>query len=393
MIRRLRRWWAVLPCTLAAVLAAAPPAAADQIRDDEWHLDFLHVAQAHRISQGDGVTVAVIDTGVNADHPDLAGNVLPGVDLTGADTKGQQDVAKHGTAMAGLIAAHGHGPGGADGVQGIAPHAKILPIRVNQTEFAGKGSLPDAIETAITDGAKVISISLASGIDGALEHAVQDALDADVVIVAAAGNRPVDGSVIYPARLPGVVAVGAIGRDGALAPISMTGPEVVLAAPGVDVLSTCEHNAYCDGNGTSDATAIVSGAAALIRSKYPNLPAKEVVHRLTATATDKGAPGRDPEYGYGVLNLVAALTANVPPESPAPATSGPSSPGAAVSQPAAEPSIDVSGAAPLKFSPLLFVCLGVVAVLFLGGVGVAVWLVVRARNKPPGPVTTRNPPT
>ena len=117
-------------CCLATVLLAAPPAAADSIRDREWHLNYLNVTAAQVQSQGDGVVVAVVDTGVNGNHPDLAGNVLPGVDVSGAGApNGQQDTDGHGTAMASLIAGHGHGTGNGDGVLGIAPQAKIFPVR------------------------------------------------------------------------------------------------------------------------------------------------------------------------------------------------------------------------------------------------------------------------
>jgi len=132
-----------------------------------------------------------------------------------------------------------------------------------------------------------------------------------------------------------VLAVGGIDRYGRRAAISVTGPQIDLVAPAVDIYSTSIDGKYRKGTGTSDATAIVAGAVALIRSKYPHLPAREVVHRLTATAVDKGPPGRDDEYGYGVIDIVAALTADVPPlgfesaTASAPAGDGPSAPAAA----------------------------------------------------------------
>lgn len=120
--------------------------------------------------------------------------------------------------------------------------------------------------------------------------------------------------------------MGGVSRTGSHAPVSVTGPEIDLVAPAVDIYSTSINGKYRKGTGTSDATAIVAGAAALVRSKYPNLPAEEVVHRLTATAIDKGPPGRDDVYGYGVIDLVAALTADVPPlgfeSAPAPPDGG-----------------------------------------------------------------------
>lgn len=144
--------------------------------------------------------------------------------------------------------------------------------------------------------------------------AVERAVKADVVVVAGAGNTPKSKQVAFPAKLPGVVAVAGTDKDGNHAAISATGPEVVLAAPAVDIVSTGAFGKYVTGEGTSNSTAIVAGVVALVRSRFPELPAAEVVRRLTATATDRGKPGRDDEYGYGIVNPVAALTAEVPSE-------------------------------------------------------------------------------
>ncbi|MET7833590.1 type VII secretion-associated serine protease mycosin [Micromonospora sediminicola] len=281
-----------------------------QVREDQWHLRFLRAADAQRLSQGDGITVAIPDTGIDL-HPDLADNVLPGIDLDGA-SDGRQDINGHGTSMAGLIAAHGKSD--RTGALGIAPRAKLLPIRSELV--AGKGDtdeLAASVEWAVTRHADVISISATAGASTRLQRAIRSALDADIVVVAAAGNHPENASVGYPASEPGVIAVGGIDRTGAHASASVSGPEIDVVAPAVDIYSTSYGGKYSKGTGTSSATAIVAGAAALIRSKYPNLPAAEVAHRLTATAVDKGPPGRDDQYGYGVIDLVAALTADVPP--------------------------------------------------------------------------------
>jgi type VII secretion-associated serine protease mycosin len=310
-LRAIRTAVALLSATAVAVLPAAP-AHADQIRNDQWHLRYLHVAEAQKISRGKGVTVAVVDSGVDP-HPDLVKNLLTGTDIASGSGDGKQDRDSHGTEMAGLIAAHGKS--GNNGALGIAPEAKILPIRY----FAGGGGQGDSdklaagIEWAISKEAKVINVSSAGGSSAQLLNAVQHAISSDVVVVAGVGNTSKSFGVDYPAALDGVLAVGATDRNGNHAEVSVTGPELMICAPGVDIYSTSYKGHYGVSTGTSDATAIVSGAVALIRSKYPDLPAKEVVHRLTATAIDKGDPGRDEEYGYGVLDLVAALTADVPP--------------------------------------------------------------------------------
>ncbi|MEU8422495.1 S8 family serine peptidase [Micromonospora sp. NPDC048835] len=303
------------PDPIAARQPSLPPPndSSNRIRADQWHLVALNSDAANKISQGEGITVAVPDTGVYP-HPDLAGNLLRGIDLTngGGGGDGKADQNSHGTGMAGLIAAHGQE--GGRGAKGIAPKAKVLPIVSSGADNQSSADiLGRAIEYAVSSGAGVISISSAGGSSPALRRAIREALLANVVVVAAAGNRPGDTEVGYPASEDGVLAVGGVDKFGVHATVSVTGPEVDVVAPAVDIYSTSIDGKYRKGTGTSDATAIVAGAAALIRSKYPHLPAREVAHRLTATAIDKGAPGRDDEYGYGVIDLVAALTADVPP--------------------------------------------------------------------------------
>ncbi|MEE6259032.1 type VII secretion-associated serine protease mycosin [Plantactinospora sonchi] len=364
---------------------------ADGTRNQQWHLRALGIAEAHEVSRGAGIVVAVIDTGVNASHRDLAGNVLSGVDLTGADTNGQEDSQGHGTAMAGLIAAHGHGPGNSNGALGIAPDAKILPIRNSQSKLGDPDNLPRAVDEAVRRGAKVISLSLGGGTSMRLQEAIKDALAADIVIVAASGNKTEYDSIGYPAKYPGVVAVGAINKNGRLAPITVTGKEMVLTAPGAEIVGTSNTGGYQEGTGTSDATAIVAGAAALVRSRFPDLSATEVVHRLTATADDKGAPGRDPEYGYGSLNLVKALTADVKPApaEPSPGATPPAS--QEPSAPAAAPPSD--GGTGVKLSPLAYVVGGLCLVAVLIVVGLVVWLISRSRRRrTPQPAMGYPPP-
>jgi type VII secretion-associated serine protease mycosin len=297
----------------ASVTLVGSPALADATRDSQWHLAFLQVSEAAKLSQGHGVTVAVVDTGVDATHPDLAGAVLAGFDPSGPGDA-RSDLDGHGTAMAGLIAARGR-PNSV-GAIGIAPMANILPIRAGGS---AEVLSPRAIDLAVQHGAKVLCIAIARSGSVELENSIRRAQHADVVVIAGAGNYPSVG-IQAPAKYAGVVAAVGVDRNGRRAGISVTGPEAVLAAPAVATVSTIPGGKYSAGTGTSDATAIIAGVAALVRSKFPQLSAREVIHRMTATAIDKGKPGRDEEYGYGIVNPVGALTADVPPlsESPSP---------------------------------------------------------------------------
>ncbi|PZF92707.1 type VII secretion-associated serine protease mycosin [Micromonospora endophytica] len=321
-----------------------PPATeVEDIRGKQWHLNYLDVSGAHKISQGDGIRVAVIDTGVHP-HPDLRNNLLPGANVAPEEIgDGRHDQDGHGTGMGGLIAAHGQSVN--KGALGIAPRARILPVRFKlEGSLGSAGDLARAIEHATHNGADVISISSAGGPDVRVQQAIDAAAQADVVLVAAAGNQPHDQHVGFPAAYPNVVAVGGIDRDSEHADVSVSGDEIDVVAPAVEIYSTGIDGEYRVGTGTSGAAAIVAGAAALVRAKYPYLPADEVAHRLTATAIDKGPPGRDDQYGYGVIDLVAALTADVPPRGfesmPATAPGGGST--TAADGPRADPERDAS---------------------------------------------------
>jgi type VII secretion-associated serine protease mycosin len=305
--------------SLALSGVGATPAAADATRDRQWHLAALDLARVHKITKGAGVTVAVIDTGVNAKHRDLVSAVLPGGDVYPNSTgDGREDLDGHGTAMAGIVAGRGHGRD--RGVLGIAPAAKILPILTPVAVLATSDSIVAAIGFAVDHHADVINMSLTAADDDALHAAVRAAAAADVVLVAAVGNKRDIAGNGYPGRYPEVLTVGAVDRRGAVADYSVRGPQVKIVAPGTDILTTAASG-YCVCSGTSEATAVVSGAAALVRARYPDLSAAEVVHRLTATATDAGPKGRDDAYGYGRLDVVRALTARVAPV-PASSASG-----------------------------------------------------------------------
>ncbi len=288
------------------------PAFADGVRAAEWYATALRYDKLHAITEGDGVTVAVVDTGVDASHPDLRGNVLRGVDAWSPGRDGRTDNDGHGTAMATLIAGHGHGPGDGDGILGVAPRAKILPVGAfapGSVTFS-PADLAAGIRYAVDQGATVICLSITGGSDPRIEDSVRYARSRGATLVAAAGNKPRDHSLAFPAAYPGVIAVSATDRAGNFAgDVSISDFGVLLAAPGADVISAAPQGGYTTASGTSSAAALVAGVAALIQAKYPGLNGDGVYERLRATAVDKGPSGHDAEYGYGVINPLAALTA------------------------------------------------------------------------------------
>jgi type VII secretion-associated serine protease mycosin len=303
--------------TGTGVLIAPEPARADTVRGLQWYLDTLRIPEAHKITKGAGVTVAVVDSGVDVSHPDLKGQVLAGHGIgAGAAADGRMDSAPlgHGTGMAGLIAGRG---GGVNRELGIAPEAKILPVSVGVD--AQEGELSQAIRWAVDAGADVINISMgAPGQPTDEELAVaRYALEKNVVLVASIGNQAQgDRDVTSPGNVPGIIAVSGLSKDGKFSPGSARGPEVVISAPMDEIISprpySASENGYGVASGTSDAAAIVSGVVALVRARYPDLDAANVINRLVRTAADEGASGRDERYGFGAVDPMAALTRDVP---------------------------------------------------------------------------------
>ncbi|GAA2616146.1 S8 family serine peptidase [Streptomyces tubercidicus] len=302
----------------ALLFGTAPVASADQIRKDQWPLRSFGADDVWKVSTGQGVTVAVIDDPVDGSHPDLKGSVLPGKSfLSGGGTADHPDGKhEHGTAMASLIAGHGHGPEGSDGVKGLAPDAKILPVGVD-LGAAGTMSYAKPLRYAVDHGAKIVNMSFEDYADTspAEKAAVDYARKHDVLVVASSGNT---GSSIprLPSAVPGVLAVGAVDIDLKVWKFSSYGPHIKLLAPGLHIRSAGVETPYRLANGTSDSAAYVSAAAALLRSKFPDLTAGQIANRLVKTAglpdDMKGKKLPDPHYGYGFIRPSKALTANIP---------------------------------------------------------------------------------
>jgi subtilisin family serine protease len=313
LLRRLVAGAVALACAAAAGLATAAPAYADDVRDRSWHLRALRIDEVHAVTRGAGITVAVIDTGVDPNHQDLVGNVLPGFDVTDPAnaSQGHADSDGHGTSMASLIAGHGHGPNGQDGVLGIAPEAKILPFDVTdpRTGTVVRGAISRAIRMAVDAGADVICVALAGPSEGGERSALQYAADHGVVVVAGVGNEP-SVFVEHPAAVP--LALATTAYDQAGEPVTtVRGTRQVpidIAAPGADIVGAVPGNRYVVGRGTSAATAIVAGILALVLSAHPGLSRNEQVERIVYTADDIGEEGRDSVFGWGAVNAVEAVT-------------------------------------------------------------------------------------
>ncbi|MEV3913581.1 type VII secretion-associated serine protease mycosin [Streptomyces canus] len=379
--------------TGALIFAAAPSASADQTRRDQWALGALQAESAWKISKGKGVTVAVIDNGVNAEHQDLQGNVLEGKDFVDGDNDASPDGEDHGTEMASIIAGHGHGAGGADGVMGLAPEAKILPIRVNVDDGSG---FADEIRYAVDRGATIINISMtlvttqyensASPADLA---AINYALNKNVLIVAGAGNDGIGPDLPFPANASGVVAVGGVDKSGESWGKSNYGPDVMLTAPATRIVGAgSPGNRLRIGDGTSNSTAFVSAAAALLRSKYPDLTAGQIANRLVKTAvlpsSVEGISLPDEKYGYGTIRPLAALTDDIPAGSKygplKVSEAGSESPSAAASAGTTDNDSAADKEKADQKQMLFFVVLGVVALVVIG---LIVLLIVKLsrRNK------------
>jgi type VII secretion-associated serine protease mycosin len=270
------------------------------------YLGPLRMDRAWDKSKGAGVTVAVVDSGVDFAHPDLAGRFVTGRNMLNPGSPPQDDLG-HGTAVSGVLAANMNNR---RGIAGIAPQAKIMPIKA--LDGAGNGTDPDiaaGIDWARTHGAKVINLSLSGPVSsGVLADAVANAVAADIVVVGAAGNDGSEG-VSYPGAYPGVIAVSATTASGAFAAFSSWGWRVDVAAPGLDITSALLGfgDEYIADSGTSFSAPIVAGTAALLRSRNPSWDAATVAARIRDTARDAGPAGVDPAFGHGIVDPLAAL--------------------------------------------------------------------------------------
>lgn len=359
----------VAVATSVGVLALA---ANDPYRSLQWNVDRVEAPFAWELSRGAGIVVAVVDTGVDLQHPDLVDRFVRRADgsVVGRDyiddDDDPDDENGHGTLVAGVVAATADN---GEGVVGIAPDARIMPIRVLDEQGAGDGADVDrAIRWAVDNGAHVVNLSLESVAGGgrgpaipAPTLAVRYAWLNGVIVVAASGNDA-SRSDDYPDDSP-VVLVGATTRDDRRAEFSDAGRTDALMAPGVDITSTwwctpqtsasCEQeHTYGEANGTSFAAPHVAGAAAVLRAL--GFSPQETVQRLRDTARDIGPEGPDDQTGHGLIDIAAAAGARNPPSSPsspAPSASPSASPSPSPSPTVTAPPTPSPSASPSPVEP------------------------------------------
>ncbi|MEV4873354.1 type VII secretion-associated serine protease mycosin [Streptomyces syringium] len=310
-----RRSAVLTGAALIAFSASVGLAQADTIRSQQWYLDAMRAEDMWNSSTGSGVTVAVIDSGVDSKLPDLRGQVLPGRDFSGIAGDAHSDYDGHGTRMAVLIAGTGKSNGDS-GAFGLAPEAKILPLRVINDTAPVTQRLPgramsEAIRFAADSEAKIINISMGGpGEDPQQAKAVEYALSKGKLVFAAVGNSGQEGNAIaFPAAFPGVVGVAAVDQDIKATAESERGPQVDLAAPGDNMITTCKGGTgVCRGHGTSAATAIASASAALLWSAHPDWTANQITRVLINTAGGpENGDKRSDSIGYGVVRPRIAL--------------------------------------------------------------------------------------
>ncbi|WP_113702685.1 type VII secretion-associated serine protease mycosin [Nonomuraea lactucae] len=313
MIQRL-----LLAGALAAGAAAVPGAAwAQPVRcnpekgsmqvAESWAQRRLDARSVWKVTRGEGVTVAVIDSGLDLKHPSLAGAVVKQVDLT---RTGHRDCMGHGTATAGIIA--GRYLRGVP-FHGVAPAARLISYKQTNEQDGDVAKLADAIVKAAEAGAGVINVSVQASDQPDLKAAVDYALSRDIVIVAAAGNVDKGGvsSPAFPAAYEGVLSVGSATEDGRLSDFSNVGSRVGVVAPGEKITSTWTGRSFRgDLEGTSFAAPYVAGVAALVRSRYPRLSGDQVRRRIEKTADGALGDGT----GAGMVNPLLAVTAVLPSE-------------------------------------------------------------------------------
>jgi hypothetical protein len=268
---------------------------------EQYVVNKLQLAEVHKVATGRGVLVAVVDSAIDMKHPDLAGAFVEQYDAVGRREKPHF----HGTGMVGAIAAHRR-------LMGIAPEARILAIQAfsgttRQSPEATTKQILAGLDWAVRKGARVINMSFAGPYDPMLALAMKNAHAKGVVLIAASGNLGPKSPPLYPAADPNVIAVTAVDENDRLFAQAVRGPHVAIAAPGVDVMVPAPEETYQLTTGTSVAAAHVSGVAALLIERHPNVDAATILEVLTSTAQKLNPKGRDDQFGWGLIDPASAL--------------------------------------------------------------------------------------
>jgi len=270
----------------------------------QYAVSKLHLPEAHALAMGDKVLVGVIDSGIDVSHPELKGMIAETFDTLPGEAP-----HSHGTGMAGTIVARAR-------LLGVAPRARILAARAfgakAATAQATTFNILKSIDWAAKNGARVINMSFAGPRDPAIARELTAAYKKNVTLVAAAGNAGPKSPPLYPAADPHVIAVAATDARDNVFNLSNRGDYITIAAPGVDIIAPAPRGGYQITSGTSVAAAFVSGLAALLIERKPNLTPSEVRGILQSTARDLGKRGRDPEYGAGLADAYGAVKAVQP---------------------------------------------------------------------------------
>jgi subtilisin family serine protease len=304
-------------CTDSPAESFAPPN--DPWFDQQWSLEMINAPAGWEVTTGsEEIIIAIVDTGIDHNHPDLEGKVVDGYNFVN-DTAGKPgDDEGHGTFVAGIAAAK---TGNGIGVAGVAPACWLMPVKV--LDATGTGTINGIARGIIWAVNKmdelgvtgVINLSLSGkGYSRFFHDAVDYALERNIPVVAASGNRYKYDDELYPAGFPGVISIGAVKKDETIANFSSKGGNLFLAAPGQGIFSILPMGGYGYGSGTSASAPFVSGTIALLKSRWPELDIDGIHAQLRKTAKDLAASGWDPETGWGLLNLGEALAGDEPQE-------------------------------------------------------------------------------
>lgn len=271
----------------------------------QWELDKMHLSQAHELARGGRILVAVVDSGVDVGHPDLAGDIAGALDVI---PKIGVPIHFHGTGVAGAIAAHGQ-------LMGAAPSAQILAIRAFSGDAKATGTTFDiaqGLDKAVERHARVINMSFAGAHEQVIGDAVAKAYGKGVVLVAAAGNKKCKSPALYPGAYPGVIAVTSTDRNDAMPEFASCGPHVAVAAPGVDLMLLGPNGSLRRDAGTSFSSAYVSGTAALMLERKPDLTPDALRKALMDSAHHLGGQPINDQNGAGVVDAYQAVRAVAP---------------------------------------------------------------------------------